>query len=241
MRPPAPPMKRILDFGDHGQDVKIVQRALHRALGRHAKNKKNGRFGVGTVADTVRFQKREGIHPARGGVGPKTWKALWHWVNAPDAKMYRSFVVPPERTPDQIVQADIVKAAYWFIAHARTIKYAQTRPIPYYKMDRWNPFILTDCSGSVSMHYYSAGAPDPNGQGYNGLGYTGTLRAHGHWVRPPLRTGDMIHYGRGQGKHVAMVLDFEDDVNFSFGSNPPRLVRRHYRGDYYGATRHDLS
>lgn len=240
MQPPAPPLKRVMDFGDHGQDIKVAQRALHRALGAHARNKKNGRYGVGTVADVIRFQRREGITPARGGIGPKTWKRLWHWVNAPDARIYHNWHVPPVKTPTELNQAEITRAAYWFIAHARTIRYLQTRPIPYWKMDVWNPAILTDCSGSVSMCYYSAGSPDPNGQGYNGLGWTGTLRSNGRWVRPPYQVGDMVHYGSGVGKHVAMVLSYEDDLNFSFGSNPPRLVRRNYRSDFAGVTRHRL-
>ena len=37
--------------------------------------------------------------------------------------------------------------------------------------------LTTGCSGFVTICFYEAGAPDPNGLDYSGLGYTGTLRS----------------------------------------------------------------
>lgn len=242
----APQLVRTLEYGDHGQDVKVVQRALHRAFparsARPARNKKNGRYGAGTIADVVAFQKREGIFPASGEVGGKTWRALWKHVNAPDARIYGNFEEPPELTDLDLAMKGFQRFAIWFISHRATIRYRQWRPIPLAKIDVWNPRIDTDCSGSGIMGFRSIGAPDPSGNAYNGAGFTGDLRNHGRWLRKgeQRQVGDAVHYGSGSGLHVGWVVDPEEDDNFNFGSWPPRLRETHYRGDYAGTTRHAL-
>lgn len=74
-------------------------------------------------------------------------------------------------------------------------------------------FIFEDCSSSVTGLYWLAGLPDPNGRGYDGYGYTGTLASHGRVVwrlgQPlsQLRPGDLIFYGGGfPHHHVTMYL-----------------------------------
>lgn len=51
-----------------------------------------------------------------------------------------------------------------------------------------------DCSSFATLVYKEAGMPDPNGYGYNGSGYTGTLVARGHQVLVP-QPGDLVFYG----------------------------------------------
>jgi hypothetical protein len=56
----------------------------------------------------------------------------------------------------------------------------------------------------VTLCYKWAGAPDPNGNGYNGAGYTGTLEAHmRHIPQSQLRPGDLCLW---KGKHVSLVV-----------------------------------
>jgi len=66
---------------------------------------------------------------------------------------------------------------------------------------------VCDCSAFVTYCYSWAGAADPNGQGYDGEGYTGTLLSHGTEI--PLSEvipGDVIVYGPGTGEHTALIV-----------------------------------
>ena len=68
------------------------------------------------------------------------------------------------------------------------------------------PF-TTDCSGFVTMMAKWGGAPDPNGLGYNGYGFTGTLLDNmPHIDRQHAKRGDLVVYGDGTGEHVVMLL-----------------------------------
>ena len=102
----------------------------------------------------------------------------------------------------------IVTAARWGIANEPRIHYGEVRPIP---LGRTLP-LTTDCSGFVTVCYYLAGAPDPNGRGYDGSGYTGTMLGH----LPPIgaadaRRGDLVVWGAYPGRHVALVLEPGED------------------------------
>lgn len=68
--------------------------------------------------------------------------------------------------------------------------------------------LYTDCSGFVTFCYSWAGAPDPNGRGYNGTGYTGTLLDHlEHIHRDDLQPADLVVFGPYPGDHVVIVVD----------------------------------
>jgi cell wall-associated NlpC family hydrolase len=100
----------------------------------------------------------------------------------------------------------IVAAARWGIANEPRIHYGEARPFP---LTRLLP-LTTDCSGFVTLCYYLAGAPDPNGLGYNGQGWTGTLLGH---LGPTvfLLPGDIVVWGEYPGHHCALVLEAGDD------------------------------
>lgn len=62
-----------------------------------------------------------------------------------------------------------------------------------------------------------AGAPDPNGAGYDGSGFTGTLLSHlPHIEAQDAKQGDFIVYGPGTGEHVVMLL-----ADMANHPNPP--------------------
>src|SRR5919204_3623303 len=104
------------------------------------------------------------------------------------------------------VRDAIVAAARWGIRNEARIHYGQVRPMP---LTRTLP-LTTDCSGFVTLCYYLAGAPDPNGLGYDGQGWTGTLLRH---LAPTtsLRLGDVVVWGAYPGHHCALVLEPGDD------------------------------
>lgn len=103
-----------------------------------------------------------------------------------------------------------IECALWGVRHQARIHYAQVRPIPLARPHRLPvlPF-TTDCSGFVTMCIRYSGAPDPNGQHYDGQGYTGTLLAHNrHVTLAELRPGDLVVYGCRSipaGHHVGLV------------------------------------
>ena len=102
------------------------------------------------------------------------------------------------------VRDAIVAAARWGIRNEARIHYGQVRPMP---LTRRLP-LTTDCSGFVTLCYYLAGASDPNGLGYNGEGWTGTLLRHlPHIDRARAKAGDLVVWGTYPGHHVALVLE----------------------------------
>jgi cell wall-associated NlpC family hydrolase len=124
------------------------------------------------------------------------------------------------------VRQKIVAAARWGIANEPRIHYGEVRPIP---LGRRLP-LTTDCSGFVTVCYFLAGAPDPNGRGYDGAGYTGTLL--GHLPRlpgpPDARRGDLVVWGAYPGRHVALVLaPGEDPLLCSHGQERGPLAIRY--------------
>jgi hypothetical protein len=106
------------------------------------------------------------------------------------------------------VREKIVTAARWGIEHELEIHYGEIRPIP---LGRRLP-LTTDCSGFVTLCYFLAGAPDPNGNRYSGYGWTGTLLHHLKAIGPvDVRPGDIVVWGRYPGRHCAIVLEADED------------------------------
>jgi hypothetical protein len=104
------------------------------------------------------------------------------------------------------VRSEIVANALWGVAHEGQIHYRQSRPIDGINHKHKLP-LTTDCSGFATLCYNWAGAPDPNGAGYNGSGYTGTLLNHLDRVaRANLRPGDLVVFGPAPGRHVVVVV-----------------------------------
>lgn len=123
----------------------------------------------------------------------------------------------------------VVAWARWLMKNkAGNIHYAEIRPIPLVKPIQHAFPIRTDCSGFVTLCYYLAGVKnDPNGEGWNGQGYTGTLLTHGKKIRPDqVLPGDIVVYGQYPGVHTAIVLaDGIDPLTISHGEEgDPSLV-----------------
>jgi hypothetical protein len=124
------------------------------------------------------------------------------------------------------VRSEIVSNALWGWHNESQIHYRQTRPIDGIGHPRKLP-LSTDCSGFVTDCYNWAGAPDPNGLGYNGSGYTGTLLNHlDHISRAQARPGDLVVFGPAPGHHVVVIVGDDPDpyvVSHGQESGPKRL------------------
>ena len=122
------------------------------------------------------------------------------------------------------VRSAIVAQARWCVANKARFEYAEVRPMPY----TTKAPIRNDCSATVTLCYYLAGAPDPNRQHYNGEGYTGTLITYGHEItQASVVPGDVVMYGPGTGVHCAVIVEGGlDPLTVSHGSSSePAYVR----------------
>jgi hypothetical protein len=116
----------------------------------------------------------------------------------------------PLPSSSTLQRARILEFCRWGIQNEPQIHYAQFRP-----MERLHtPNELrklprdADCSEFATDAYAYADAPDPNGNDYNGTGYTGTLLAHcRHIPKAAAKAGDLAVFGATPGHHVVVLLE----------------------------------
>lgn len=118
------------------------------------------------------------------------------------------------------------------IANAAEIHYAQIRPMRTIRLRAPAYPMTMDCSEAVTCLCKWAGLQDPNGRGYNGSGYTGTMLEHlPHYHRAGnALPGALVVFGPGTGEHVAMVLEHDatNPLLFSHGGeNGPIAIHLH--------------
>jgi cell wall-associated NlpC family hydrolase len=106
------------------------------------------------------------------------------------------------------VRSNIVAWAKWAAANHAKFNYTEG-PLRMSGINKPGKLpVNADCSAFVTLCYNWAGAPDPNGMGYNHNGYTGTLLAHGRKIAlKDVQPGDVIVYGPGTGWHTALVIE----------------------------------
>ncbi len=115
------------------------------------------------------------------------------------------------------------------VQHEPLIHYVQKRPMStsrYTEQELADRFkqkktISMDCSESVTLLCHLAGLADPNGNDYNGTGFTGTMLNHLNHYTSPLSAGvgALVVFGPGDGDHVCMVRkQGRDPLLFSHGT-----------------------
>ncbi len=135
-------------------------------------------------------------------------------------------------------RAMLVSLAYWAVREHAHWNYAEIRPIPVGDHVKHLP-VITDCSGFVTLLAKWAGLPDPNGNGYSGEGYTGTLLSHlPHISKQQARRGDLVVFGPGTGYHVVMLMQsglYPDPLVASHGQQgDPNLYHISDERNYFG-------
>lgn len=223
-----------LVVGNRNQAVKAAQIGLRIALAPHGQNLRNGAYGSNTVKDVLAFRVKNGIRPFDGTrLGQDVWEALDPYLG-PVARRLLALDEARRNALRAAAMEDsrrglIVSEAMWGVDNAGVLTYRQYRPMADSLRDAMAA-MRTDCSSYATLCYKAAGAPDPNGFGYNGYGYTGTLEQHGDRVAEPA-PGDLAFYGRGTiSGHVAICIG--DGLVASFGSEPgPRILPLRYRSD----------
>jgi hypothetical protein len=234
---------RTLKRGNAGRDVIAHKIALSRWNPTLYPWTGFTEFFGGELETTVKkFQIAKGLK-ADGIIGPATHEKLELAKNkdgepvfdARSIELAKNFCTEYEATPEKRMREAIVAAAMYWYSKRYQIPYSQYRPFqlgrPPWVPSRW------DCSGFVTACYYAAKAPDPNGRGYDGQGYTGTLMNRGTKATySNIKLGDLIFYYRttspspafpyGSPKHVAVY------VGNGMVASHGRYPMGYYRWDY---------
>ena len=239
---------RPLIRGNRGSDVTAHKRAISRWNPKvYPWGPFTDVFGAYLEQAVKEFQRAHGIQ-ATGRIGRTTHEALERtrrhgskqWAFDQRAiDLARAYHQAHSQTPEEMFRDRIVSAAGYWYEHRGGISYSQYRPFqrgkPPWVPSRW------DCSGFVTCCYEAGGAPDPNGRGYDGLGYTGTLVDNGSPVsRDQLKLGDLVFYGSSWGRpgfpagsptHVALYAGRHNGIQMvrSLGSYPMGFYRIDYR------------
>lgn len=202
------PLQRTIKRGAKGADVRATKYALKRAGFKRGIVLSN-KAGLAWQRNLKRFQAKHGLK-ADGEYGPATHKALRPYIaRVPYAVwLWNHYVHKASIAPRRV----IVNTALYGVAHSGSIHYTQSSRRMEGVRRRLKPPAYPryeDCSSFATWCYWVAGAPDPNGRGYDGQGYTGTLASHGKRVSrlAEARPGDLIFYGGGfPYGHVAVYI-----------------------------------
>lgn len=206
------PFPGVFRPGSKGVPVAVIQRTLKNKLG-YSKIVPKGVWGSNTTKAVKDFQRRMGL-PQSGNYGIKTHARLKGHMSEVDRALLRKYVA--KQAAAKIAAArqahvdKMVSGAITMIRQAPLIHYTQgslrMSSITHKQTPsevRWG-----DCSGLATYLYWWAGLPDPNGLGYNGYGYTGTLCKNGRSIPvTDARPGDLVFYGYGAPwVHVTVVI-----------------------------------
>lgn len=166
---------------------------------------------------------------------------------------FQKFQKPPANNADvEAVKDALEDYCRRSIANEPKIHYEQYRPMRSLGVKPESGF-SSDCSEHSTAAYYWARkvtgvqVPDPNHNGYNGAGYTGTLVNNPRVTDGEYKRGDLAIYGSSSGstEHVCTCYvagSASSSVWCSHGSEAaPYAVKLHYRGDLYCVVRPGLT
>jgi hypothetical protein len=207
------PFPRTLKLGVVGRDVVAVKRAWRKVPPPDTLISNRTRvYGPGAVRACKKFEKMKHIHidgvyglEAHLKLAPY-FDAYGAWLMSQQKKMLEK---PHPR--EQLVAAAMALRNYEI--QTGRVGYTQggmrmtiVRHHLHVSDYGGHPYIYEDCSSAVTGYFWQCHLPDPNGRGYDGEGFTGTLCQHGVPVASPL-PGDLIFYGYGYPwKHVAIAV-----------------------------------
>lgn len=200
---PVVPFTRTLELGSVGRDVIGAKRAIWKGTGLKVPVDATESFGPVAVQQLKVFQHAQRL-TADGVLGPATLKRLGPFF---DRLAFFDYVgYAPGGTAEERMRRAVVAYGIWGINSRGEIGYAEFRPMDHLNELEHLPE-TEDCSTFATKAYKFAGAPDPNGLGYDGSGNTGTMRAHGRLVAlAAAQPGDLVHYDDPQ--HVAIYLGY---------------------------------
>ena len=226
------PLHREVKRGTKGEDAYAVKRALRRkgfGKGLGLKGPTRFKFGPAATKNLKAFQRRYKLKPD-GVYGRSTHRKM---VSSGGFDKFGRYLMAaaPKTQAASGSRERIVAAALFGSRHRGAIHYTQSGLRMYgvknkVRIPRVTPY--EDCSSFSTWCYWHAGVKDPNGLGYSGWGYTGTLARNGRAVSAP-KPGDLIFYGSAPNfSHVAVYIG--NGLCVSHGSERgPIVVSYRYR------------
>lgn len=260
--PPKAELPRELSVGDpDNSDVTAYKRCVSRG-GRwpwqafddtYSKNFANGKSG-GNVGDSgvKGFQRQMGLDDD-GVIGEKTFEAM-RTAMVPEGLPHAGEALFDQTALNMLKDAAasppaggggsaaLVQYAKDSIANEPKIHYSQNRPMTHLGVPPSEGF-TADCSGHSTGCYFEAGWPDPNGNNYNGSGYTGTQIGNPKYTGTDFQIGDLALYGTSPGNTTHVVTCYIAGNNttarwVSHGSeSAPYPVQLYYRSDLVAVVR----
>lgn len=227
------PLRRMLKRGTKGGDVVAMKRALSKA-GFMKWGGFTRTFGVFAEQAVKRFQKAKGLKTS--GV----YDSATHRKLAASFDAYGAWLMgakpEPKVPPSDWDKRQRIVAAMLFLYHNRAaVHYTMTSRRMQGVREKLRPPLFPrweDCSSSSTWAYWVAGVPDPNGLGYNGQGYTGTLARHGRKVTlEQAQPGDLVLYGAAWPFHHVAVYAGAGRVISHGSEEGPYLLPIDYRSD----------
>jgi hypothetical protein len=228
------PHPRDLRRGMVGRDVLALQRALSKA-GLRRWGTFTTLFGPGTLDEVKTFQRRHRL-AVDGVYGIATHRALAPFYDAWGIHLLNLVHVT---TPAERRRATLLSAAMVLYNRRSIVHYTQGPARMWIVRNRLRtvarlaamPYDYEDCSSSVTGLYYVAGLSDPNGLGYAGYGFTGTLAEHGYAIpAATAKVGALYFYGSGFPYHH-VTMNVAPGRAFSHGSESgPSIINPVYPG-----------
>jgi hypothetical protein len=212
---------RQVQLGSRGRDIVAYKRALRKLGLLPPGPRPSPVFGPKMDAAVRKFQGANGLE-VDGKIGQNTFVALEPSVDAFGASLFQKVRVQMREPTGKRQQ--IVHAAHLGYKNRDRIHYTQSgQRMQGVKENIRPPHFPTqeDCSSFVTWCYFVAGAPDPNGRGFDGQGYTGTQIAHGTETDNP-RPGDLVFYGHSHGdiNHVTLFVGNGQVISHGQESGP---------------------
>jgi len=228
----VPYVRQLRSKNQKGDDVLAIRRALAQAgfLKWRDWEPRDEIYNDSLKTAVRKFQKKHSLK-VDGVYGPVTHKRLvgFRRFDAYGAMLMQR--AKKARAPKSEGKRRVIVATAMFgYYHRDEMHYMPVRP-----MEDMNPppniNSSLDCSEYATWCYKAAGAPDPNGYGYSGWGYTGSMIEHGKETGSP-KPGDLVIYGtsRWNTTHVAIYIGHGKVA--SMGSDPgPLILPMDYRDD----------
>jgi cell wall-associated NlpC family hydrolase len=227
---------RLLKLGSRGRDVRAVQRALRKAGFRPKADKITNLFDAKMKAQVEAFQRARALPDIDGEVGRDTYAALRTHFDAFGRWLLKRAAKARENATT--TRQKIVAAARLGYENRQNIHYTQSSQRMEGVRKRVRPPAFPsfeDCSSFVTWCYWAAGAPDPNGFGFNGLGFTGTQISNGRETSTP-RPGDLVFYGHSHSNinHVTLYAGNGKVISHGQESGPSLYAIDYNRGTLGG-------
>jgi hypothetical protein len=229
----------VSGYGPHDPDEPGVI-PTHYALS--VKNKVYNDPGYIGGVKTALQASRQAQEAAKGGMtDAPIISSVMDVQGLPTKNEILLFFLNPLRTilPNEArIRQGIINTAMWGYYNANQTHYVGTSTNPEHLGQRMQDFLpppnipeWMDCSSFATWCYKSGVAPDPNGNNYNGTGFTGTLWDNGTEISlSQLQPGDLVFYGSPQSTNSHVVVYVGQGKAVSDGSEQgPLLVPINYR------------